>query len=122
MLGTRACWISFILLGIDGFCAVFSESFTGGAGSGHRSPFPAFAEPCIISSPMAFGSGRYKHEAADYHSPIVWILKDDLVISEDKIAYARNYVSDIRISNEFADLDIKGRLEISQNISNIDIV
>lgn len=53
MLATKACWTSFILLGIDGFCAVFSGYFTGGAGSGHRSPFPAFAEPCIISSPMA---------------------------------------------------------------------
>jgi len=64
----------------------------------------------------------YKHEAADHRSPVIWIPKDDLGISEDEIAYARNCVSDIRISNEFADLDIKGRLEISQNVSNTDIV
>ena len=64
----------------------------------------------------------YKHEAADHRSPVVWIPKDDLGISEDEIAYARNYVSDIRISNEFADLDIKGHMTISQNISNTDIV
>ncbi len=60
----------------------------------------------------------YKHKAANYRSPVVWIPKDDLGISEDEIAYARNYVSDIRISNEFADLDIEGRL---QNVSNTDI-
>jgi len=65
---------------------------------------------------------EYKHEAADHRSPVIWIPKDDLGISEDEIAYARNCVSDIRISNEFADLDIKGRLEISQNVSNTDIV
>ncbi|KAL2044420.1 hypothetical protein N7G274_003125 [Stereocaulon virgatum] len=64
----------------------------------------------------------YKHEAADHRSPVVWIPKDDLGISEDEIAYARNYFSDIRISNEFADIDIKGRLEISQNVSDTDIV
>lgn len=64
----------------------------------------------------------YKHEAADHRNPVVWIPKDDLGISEDEIAYARNYVLDIRISNEFADLDIKGRLKISQNVSNTDIV
>ncbi len=64
----------------------------------------------------------YKHEAADHRSPVVWIPKDDLGISEDEIAYARNYVSDIRISNDFTDLDIKGRLEISQKVSNTDIV
>jgi len=64
----------------------------------------------------------YKHEAADHRNPVVWIPKDDLGISEDEIAYARNYVSDIRISNEFADLDIKGHMTISQNISNTDIV
>lgn len=64
----------------------------------------------------------YKHEAADHRSPVVWIPKDDLGISEDEIAYARNFVSDIRISNEFAELDIKGRLKISQNVSNSDIV
>ena len=64
----------------------------------------------------------YKHEAADYRSPVVWIPKDDLGISEDEIAHAKNYASDIRISNEFAELDIKGRLTISQNISDTDIV
>lgn len=64
----------------------------------------------------------YKHEAADHRSPVVWIPKDELGISEDEIAYARNYVPDIRISNEFADLDVKGRLEISQDVSNTDIV
>ena len=64
----------------------------------------------------------YKHEAADHRSPVVWIPKDDLGISEDEIAYVRNYASNIRISNEFADLDIKGRLEISQNVSNTEIV
>ena len=64
----------------------------------------------------------YKHEAANDRSPVVWIPKDDLGISEDEIAYAKNYASDIRISNEFADLDTKGHLEISQNVSNTDIV
>ncbi len=65
---------------------------------------------------------EYKHETADHRSSVIWIPKNDLEISEDEIAYVRNCVSDIRISNEFADLDIKGRLKISQNVSNTDIV
>ena len=64
----------------------------------------------------------YKHEAADRHSPVVWIPKDNLGISEDEIAHAKNYAPNIRVSNEFAELDIKGRLTILQNISNTDIV
>lgn len=64
----------------------------------------------------------YKHEATDHRSPVVWNPKDDLGISEDEIAHAKNYASDIRISNEFADLDIKGRMTILQNISKTDIV
>ena len=65
---------------------------------------------------------EYKHETADHRSSVVWISKNDLEISEDEIAHAKNYASDIRISNEFAKLDIKERLTISQNIYNTDIV
>ncbi len=65
---------------------------------------------------------EYKHEAADHRSSVIWISKNDLEISEDEIVYVRNCVSDIRISNEFADLDIKKRLKILQNVSNTDIV
>ncbi len=65
---------------------------------------------------------EYKHETADHRSSVIWIPKNDLEISEDEIIYVRNCVSDIRISNEFADLDIKKHLKISQNVSNIDIV
>lgn len=65
---------------------------------------------------------EYKHEAADHRSSVVWISKNELEISEDEIVYVRNFVSDIRISNEFADLDIKERLKISQNVSNTDII
>lgn len=39
----------------------------------------------------------YEHEAANSQSPIVWIPKDSLGISEDEIAYAEDCVSDIRI-------------------------
>lgn len=49
MVGNRACWIFFILLGLNGSCAVLSKSCIGEAGSGDQSPFPAFADPCIIS-------------------------------------------------------------------------
>lgn len=63
----------------------------------------------------------YEHEAADHRSPVIWIPKDDLAISEDEIAHAKNCASDIRISHEFADLDTKGRMTISQNISKTDI-
>ena len=65
---------------------------------------------------------EYKHETADHRSSVIWIPKNDLEISEDEIVYVRNCVSDIRISNEFADLDIKRRLKISQNVFNTDIV
>ena len=64
----------------------------------------------------------YNHGAVEHRSPVVWIPRDDLGISEDEIANARNHVSDIRISNEFANLDIRGRLEISPNVCNTDIV
>lgn len=63
----------------------------------------------------------YEHEAANPQSPVVWIPKDCLGISEDEIAYAKDCVSDVRISNELADLNMKGRLEISQNVSNADV-
>lgn len=39
----------------------------------------------------------YEHEVANSQSPIVWIPKDRLGISEDEIAYAENCVSDIKI-------------------------
>ncbi len=64
----------------------------------------------------------YEHEAANPRSPVVWIPKDCLGISEDEIAYAEDCVSGVRISNELADLDMKGRLELSQNVSNADII
>ena len=50
----------------------------------------------------------YDHEAADPHIPVVWIPKDDLGISEDEIAYARDRVSGVRVTNEPADLDMRG--------------
>ncbi len=65
---------------------------------------------------------EYKHETTDYRSSVVWIPKNDFGISEDKIVYAKNYVFGIRISNDFADLNIKERITISQNISKTDIV
>ncbi len=55
----------------------------------------------------------YKHKAADHCRPIVHIAKDDLGINEGEIAYAEDYASDIRTSNENVKLDIGGRLEIS---------
>ena len=64
----------------------------------------------------------YKHEAVDYHSPVVWIPRDDLGVSEDEIVSARDRARDIRVSNEFAHLDIRGRLEISPNVFSTDII
>lgn len=65
---------------------------------------------------------EYKYKIVDHRNSIVWISKNDLEISENEIVYVRNYVSNIRISNEFVDLDIKNRLKISQNVFNINIV
>lgn len=64
----------------------------------------------------------YKHEAVDYRSPVVWIPRDDLGVSEDEIATVRNHGSDVKISNEFANIDIRGHLEISPNAANTDII
>ncbi|KAL9127437.1 MAG: hypothetical protein Q9217_003689, partial [Psora testacea] len=50
----------------------------------------------------------YKHKAADPSSPVIWIPRDVLGISEDEIAYANDCVSEVRISNELADLDMNG--------------
>lgn len=65
---------------------------------------------------------EYKHETADYHSPVIWIPKDDLGISEDEITHTKNYTSNIRISNDFADLDIKERMTVLQNIPKTDLI
>ncbi len=65
---------------------------------------------------------EYEHETANSQSSVVWISKNCLEISEDEIVYAKDCVSDVRISNELADLDMKERLEISQNVSNADII
>ena len=64
----------------------------------------------------------YKHEAVDYHSLVVWIPRDDLGVSEDEIVSARNRARDIRVSNEFTHLDIRGHLEISPNVFSSDII
>lgn len=39
----------------------------------------------------------YEHETVNFQSPIVWIPKDSLGISEDEIAYTEDCVSDIKI-------------------------
>ena len=51
-----------------------------------------------------------------------WIPRGDLGVSEDEIANTRNCVLDIRISNEFVNLDIQGHLNISLNVLNTDII
>ena len=62
------------------------------------------------------------YEHADYRSPVIWIPKDPLGISEDEIAHAKDCIQDIRISNDLAELDMKGRLEITQNVADIDVI
>ena len=49
---------------------------------------------------------RRGYEHARYRSSIVWIPKDPLGISDDEIAYARDCFQDVRISNDFAELDL----------------
>jgi len=64
----------------------------------------------------------YEHEIVQCSSPVVWIPKDGLGISDDEITHARDFCQDIRISNELADLDMKGKLEISRSICNMDVI
>ncbi len=61
----------------------------------------------------------YQHEIAHRRSPVVWIPKDCLGISDDEIAYIRDCVQHINISNELAELDMKGRITVSRKIKNI---
>ena len=62
----------------------------------------------------------YEHEIAHRCSPVVWIPKDHLGISDDEITYIRDCVQDINISNELAEVDMKGRIIVSRKIKRID--
>ena len=64
----------------------------------------------------------YEHEIVQCFSPVVWISKDGLEISDDEITHARDFCQDIRISNELADLDMKGKLKISRSICNMNVI
>jgi len=60
--------------------------------------------------PLAF-----QHEALHIQRPVIWIPKDSLGISDNEVFRIRKYDSNMRISNEHADLDIKGRVTVTQN-------
>lgn len=49
--------------------------------------------------------------------PVVWIPDDRLVISSDEISRVKQLYSNVRISNEYAGLDEKGRLTLTQDTS-----
>ena len=65
---------------------------------------------------------QHGYERAGSRSPTIWIPKDPLGISEDEMMHARDCVPDIRISNQLAKLDMKGRLEITQNGPDLDVI
>ena len=65
---------------------------------------------------------EYEHEIAQCPSSVIWISKDCLEISDDEITHAKFFCQGISISNELANLDMKGKLEISQNICSIDVI
>ena len=64
----------------------------------------------------------YEHEADHHCSPVVWILKDHLKISEDEITHIRDCIQDVKISNELAELDMKVRVKLSQNACDINVI
>jgi len=57
----------------------------------------------------------FQHEALHIQRPVIWISKDSLRISDNEVFRIRKYDSNMRISNEHADLDIKGRVTVTQN-------
>lgn len=57
----------------------------------------------------------FQHETLHIQRPVIWISKDSLEISDNEVFRIRKYDSNMRISNEHADLDIKGRMTVTQN-------
>ena len=57
----------------------------------------------------------YRHEALSVQRPTVWIPKDCLGISDDEILRVRRYDNSIRVSNEHAALNLKGKITITPN-------
>ena len=64
--------------------------------------------------PLAFQQGSFCLE-----KPIVWIPDDRLGISDDEISRISQQCSNVRVSNEHASLDEKGRVTIMQSSSGL---
>ena len=56
------------------------------------------------------------NKAYDSRIPVVWIPKDELGISGNEIARARDHVQDIEISDTLAELDMKGHLKLASRM------
>ena len=63
-------------------------------------------------APLAF-----QHESLHIQRPMVWIPDDHLGISDDEISRIKQRYGNVRITNEHAGLDGKGRVTITQNAS-----
>jgi len=63
-------------------------------------------------APLAF-----QHESLRTQRPMVWIPDDHLGISDDEISRIKRRYGNVRITNEHAGLDEKGRVTITQNAS-----
>ena len=57
----------------------------------------------------------FQHETLHIQRSVIWILKDSLKISDNEVFCIRKYDSNMRISNENANLDIKKRVTVTQN-------
>ncbi len=63
----------------------------------------------------SFVSLTFQHETLHIQRSVIWISKNSLRISDNEVFHIRKYDSNMRISNENADLDIKKRMTVTQN-------
>ncbi|MCJ1278138.1 hypothetical protein MMC21_005953 [Puttea exsequens] len=74
-------------------------------------------EDSIPNEQDGFGTLAFQHESLCIKKPIEWILDDRLAISDNEISRISRHHSNVRVSNEHASPDGKGRVTITQNSS-----
>jgi hypothetical protein len=60
----------------------------------------------------------FQHESLRIQRPVVWIPDDCLGISDDEISRIKQRYDNVKITNEHAGLDEKGRITIKQIASD----
>ena len=70
-------------------------------------------EDSIPNEGDGLGPLVFQYESLYIKNPILWIPDDRLGISDDEISYIRRHYNNVRVSNEYVNLDGKGRVTIT---------